>query len=114
MNQPVLLKAILQCIVVSLVLLTEGCSPVGQMIVREKPNQIPSLIEAPADGIYGLFVAGDSDPFLRFDLKKSEKIGFELSQAAVIGDMRLEQIFAIAGEHRIPLDLSKAYEWRKE
>ena len=96
-----------------LVMLLVDCSSPGTLTVREEPNQRPSLIDVPSSGRYGLFMAGDSDPIVSFTLGKLEKIGFEQSQAGVVGEMRFEMIFAVAGEHRIPLDITKTYEWRQ-
>jgi len=103
--------------VIACLLLLTGCSgwsSTGTLLLREKPNQRPSLIDVPEDSTYSLFIVGDTEPILSFSLAKSEKIGFELSQAAVVGDMTIDQIYAIAGRNRFPIDITKAYEWRKQ
>jgi hypothetical protein len=92
-----------------------GCgSLTSTLLMRQTPNQRPSLIDVPADGAYSLFITGETEPVLSFTLTKSEKIGFELSQAAVVGDVQIDQVYAIAGQNRFPLDITKAYEWRKQ
>ena len=94
--------------------LIQACSSPGILVTRFEPNRIPSVTSVPVDGDYGLFIAGDSEAILQFKLKQGERIGFELSHAAVVGEIQLEQVFAIAGENRLPLDLTKKYEWRRQ
>jgi hypothetical protein len=94
--------------------LLQACSSPGILVMRFEPHRIPSVTSVPVDGDYGLFIAGGSEAILQFKLKQGERIGFELSQAAVVGEIQLEQVFAIAGENRLPLDLTKKYEWRRE
>jgi hypothetical protein len=102
-------------VLASMAMLISGClSTTGTLLMREKPNGRPSLINVPADGTYTLFISNDTDPILSFTLTQSDKIGFELSQAAVVGDMHIDQIYAIAGQNRFPLDITKTYEWRKQ
>jgi hypothetical protein len=112
MKQAFLHWTILVTTISSLALL-EACASPGVMVMRFAPSRMPSVTSVPADGDYGLFVAGETEAILQFKLKQGDKIGFELSQAAVVGDMQLEQVFAIAGEQRLPLDLTKTYEWRR-
>jgi hypothetical protein len=95
-------------------LMCASCSAPGTLVAREDPNQIPSVVATPEAGKYGLFVVGETDPIFSFVLGKSEKIGFEQSAAGVVGDVQVEVVYAVAGQNRFPLEISKAYEWRKE
>jgi hypothetical protein len=94
--------------------MTAGCSSYGTLLTRHRPTEQARLIDVPADGTYGLYFVGGTDPILQFEMKQSEKIGFEFSQAEVVGDIKLQQIYAVAGDRRFPLDVTRSYEWRKQ
>lgn len=101
------------CVALLVVLMISGCaSSAGELMARQKPNEIPTLIDVPTDGNYGLFIAGETDPLLRFHLTRGEKLGFELSQAGTVSGFEVQLIYAVGGSSRFPLDVNKTYEWR--
>jgi hypothetical protein len=95
-----------------LLLSAATCSSPGTLTAREERGKPTGLSPAEA-GVYGLFIAGDSDPLIRVKLDDKDKIGFEHGQAGVVGEMKIDMVYAVAGQNRMPLDITKTYEWRK-
>jgi len=99
-------------VVLFVLLFASACSSPGTLTTREAPGE-PTALTPAAAGIYGLFIAGESDPLFRFKLEDKDKIGFEHGPAGIVGEMKFDMVYAVAGQNRIPLDITKTYEWRK-
>ena len=96
-----------------MVLCVSGCTSPGVLTAREEAGHDTALINVSIPGTYGLFIAGDADPIFRFKLQEKDKIGFEHGPAGVVGEMQFDMVYAIAGQNRIPLDITQTYEWRR-
>ncbi len=96
-----------------LAILLAGCESPGTLAVEQSANQPPIQSNAPADGEYGLFIAGESDPLLTVKLKQGDKLGFAMSEGGTVGALRIEWRCAVAGERYIHLDVDTHYQWRK-
>jgi hypothetical protein len=88
-------------------LLAAGCSSPGTLVSRQDVNGLAKLGTAPVDGTYGLFIAGEQDEQYPVTLKKGAPLGFDRGSEG-----GLDWLYAVAGNSRMPLDVTKTYEWR--
>ncbi len=84
-----------------------GCASPGTLIVRQAGDATPKIGKAPADGIYALFIAGQSQALYEVSLKKDAPLGFDRSDDGVVS-----WLYAVAGPSRNRLDVTQTYEWR--
>ena len=97
-----------------LALVLSGCSSPGVLVGRHEPATPVVVGHVTEAGSYGLFIAGDADPLLRYPLAAGDPIGFDHSSTTVpAGQMQVEWLYAVAGRDRQRLDLRQTYEWRR-
>jgi hypothetical protein len=96
-----------------LVISAIGCESPGTLAVEQSGNQLPIQTNISADGEYGLFIAGQSDPLITVKLKQGDKLGFAMTEGGTVGAMRIEWRCAVAGERYIHLDVDTHYQWRR-
>jgi len=89
-------------------LMMTGCSSPGTLTARHEPGAVPRMAQAPEDGTYGLFIAGQMQELLSFPLKKGDPLGFEQGD-----DGALRWLYAVAGDVKNRLDVTQTYEWRR-
>jgi hypothetical protein len=94
--------------ITGLVLLLAGCSSPGLLISRQDKDAVPAMGKAPADGTYGLFIAGQAEDLYDLPLKQGEPLGFERGNDGVV-----RWLYAVAGKSKNRLDVTQTYEWRK-
>jgi hypothetical protein len=97
------------CTVTLSLLLLAGCSSPGVLISRQEKDSPPKMDTAPADGNYGLFIAGQQQELLEFPLKKGDPLGFDRGDEGPVHWM-----YAVAGNARNRLDVTQVYEWRRQ
>ena len=95
--------------VLLVLLIMSGCSSPGTLIARQEADALPKMTKVPQDGNYGLFIAGQSQELLEFPLKKDDPLGFERGEDGVI-----RWLYAVAGNIKNRLDVTKTYEWRRQ
>jgi len=94
--------------IAGLVLLIAGCSSPGVLVYQQAGEAPPKMGTAPMDGTYGLFIAGTSTDLYDLPLKKGQALGFQWGE-----DGEVRWMYAIAGDSKNRLDVSKTYEWRR-
>jgi hypothetical protein len=94
-------------------LMVAGCSSPGVLVTRAGGGEPAKMGEAPEDGTYGLFIAGQGEPMFRVPLKKGEPIGFEFRFRQTKMDLEIKILFAVAGNESRPLDGQETHEWRR-
>jgi hypothetical protein len=85
-----------------------GCSSPGILVSQQLQESPPKMGRAPVDGTYGLFIAGESEYLYDVPLKKDQPLGFEWAE-----DGMVKWIYAVAGDSKNRLDVTKTYEWRR-
>jgi hypothetical protein len=90
-----------------------GCGSPGTLAVEQAAGAPPVQTTVPADGAYGLFIAGQSEPVVTLDLKQGEKLGFALTEGGTVGAMRIQWRCAVAGARYLHIDFNTAYQWRR-
>jgi len=90
-----------------------GCGSPGTLTVEQSASQPPIQTTVPADGVYGLFIAGQSDPLVTVKLNQGDKLGFATTEGGTVGAMRIQWRCAVAGERYLHLDFDDHYQWRK-
>jgi hypothetical protein len=98
----------LSTILLATAALLAGCSSPGELVSRQEGDSIPKLGTAPVDGTYGLFIAGQGQELLDFNLKQGDALGFDRSNDGVV-----QWMYAVAGNSRNRLDITQTYEWRR-
>jgi hypothetical protein len=93
---------------VSVVLLLAGCSSPGELMSRQVGEATPYVGKAPAEGPYGLFIAGQQQDLFEVSLKAGDPLGFEWGD-----DGTVKWMYAVAGTSKNRLDVTKTYEWRR-
>ena len=91
-----------------LAVLLAGCSSPGILVSQQAGEAAPKMGKTPSDGTYGLFIAGESQDLYDLPLKKDQPLGFEWGEDGVVRWM-----YAIAGDSKNRLDVTKTYEWRR-
>jgi len=94
--------------IVGLMLLLTGCSSPGVLIASQDKGAVPKVGTAPVDGDYGLFIAGQSQDLLDFQLKAGDPLGFDRGNDGIV-----QWLYAVAGNSRNRLDITQNYEWRR-
>ena len=94
--------------IAGLILLLAGCSSPGLLVARQEGDAIPKMGKAPADGTYGLFLAGQSEDLYDLPLKSGDPLGFERGEDGVI-----RWLYAVGGNSKNRLNVTQTYEWRK-
>jgi hypothetical protein len=94
--------------ITGLLLLLAGCSSPGSLIARQEKDALPAMGKVPADGTYGLFIAGQSEDLYDLPLKQGEPMGFQRGDDGV-----WRWLYAVAGSSKNRLDVTQTYEWRK-
>jgi len=95
--------------IAGLFLLAAGCSSPGILVVRQEGDALPKMGTAPADGTYGLYIAGQSQYQFEVPLKKDQPLGFERGEEGMV-----RWLYAVAGASRNRLDIRQTYEWRRQ
>lgn len=90
-----------------------GCGSPGTLIVEQSVGAPPIQMTVPADGAYGLFIAGQSKPLVTLDMKQGDKLGFALTEGGTVGAMRIQWRCAVAGERYLHIDFNTSYQWRR-
>ncbi|HEX4795917.1 MAG TPA: hypothetical protein VH370_19165 [Humisphaera sp.] len=96
-----------------------GCTqkpppPAGAAIVHsDEPEDKPTLIDVPTDGIYACYKEGFAEPLGTYTLKKDEKIGFELHQAPLERGGIKPMLLGVAGKDRFELPIAEKYVWKR-
>ena len=90
-------------------LILSGCSSPGVLVARQEQDAIPKMGKVPADGNYGLFIAGQSQELIDVPLKKDDAIGFERGDDGVV-----RWLYAVAGTAKNRVDVTQTYEWRRQ
>jgi hypothetical protein len=88
-------------------ILASGCASPGTLVYRQTGDALPKVGKAPVDGVYALFIAGESQELERVTLKKETPLGFENGSDGIV-----QWLYAIAGPMRLRLDVRLTYEWR--
>jgi hypothetical protein len=102
-----------QIFVAILLAVAASCAP-GTMIIRQNANTPPTLGTAPDDGKYGLFIVGETEPVIVYQLNKGDKLGFQIGDGGTIGNWKVNYLYAVPGNHpTFRLDMRQSYEWRK-
>jgi hypothetical protein len=97
---------------------TAGCAnkptpKVGAEVVHFDDPRSADLTEAPADGKYGCYREGASNPLEVATLKQGQKLGFVvLSPDEGRGQMS-PKLFGVAGEQRFLLPMGDRYAWKR-
>jgi hypothetical protein len=83
-----------------------GCTMVqkGETVVKYDAGQQPIMGQAVADGQYSLYRTTDATPMVTYNLKAGDKLGFDRGTDA--------QLFAIAGQNRVPV-ANESYYWKR-
>ena len=83
-----------------------GCAMVqkGETVTKYDAGEQPIMGQATADGQYSLYRTTDATPMVTYNLKAGDKLGFERSADA--------QLFAVAGQNRVPV-ANENYYWKK-
>jgi len=92
-----------------------GHTPVkpGREIVRfDNPAKV-KLVDAPADGQYGCYEEGKTDPLETATLKRGQKLGFEVVSPDEGRGLMNPKLIGIAGEQRFLLPLGEKYAWKR-
>ena len=91
--------------------LLAGCSSPGILTARLDSGTLPTMGKAPVDGIYSLFIAGQSLDLTGqgVSLKQNQPLGFESGEDGII-----HWLYAVAGNVRYRLDVTQTYEWRRQ
>ena len=98
-----------------LVAAAAGCSSPGRLVAHHDAGVTAATVgAAPVDGDYGLFVAGEANPLIRYPLVVGQPLGFEVQTDRDKDDLRITWLIAVAGGERRRLDLSHTYEWRRQ
>jgi hypothetical protein len=93
---------------ISLALFVAGCSSPGTLMCRQEGEATPYVGKAPADGTYGLFIAGQKQDLYDVFLKTGDPLGFEWGD-----DGTVKWMYAVSGSMKNRLDVTKTYEWRR-
>jgi hypothetical protein len=93
---------------ISLVLLLAGCSSPGELMCRQTGDTAPFVGKVPLEGTYGLFIAGQQQDLLDVYLHKGDPLGFQWDD-----DGTVKWMYAIGGQSKTRLDVTKVYEWRR-
>jgi hypothetical protein len=101
------------CRAVVLSVLIAGCSSPGELVQRHAPGTPVGTQTVTVPGSYGLFVAGDAEPLLRFPLQAGDRLGFESGTQPATVQLQINWLYGIAGSARGRLDAGKTYEWRR-
>ena len=96
-----------------LFVLAAGCSSPGELVQRHAPGAPVGTQAVTVPGSYGLFVAGDAEPLLRFSLRVGDRLGFESGTQPAADQLQIKWLYGIAGSSRGRLDAGKSYEWRR-
>ena len=97
-----------------LVLALVGCSSPGELVSRHEPDTRAAVRPVSQAGTYGLFIAGDADPLLRYPLAAGDRLGFDHSATTLpSAQLQVDWLYAVAGTDRRRLDLRQTYEWRR-
>jgi hypothetical protein len=94
-------------------LLLAGCSSPGVFVTRAGDGNAAKLGTAPADGTYGLFIAGEGEPEFQVPLKKGDSLGFDSPEGFQPNDLKVVFLYAVAKGERVRLDIRQTYEWRR-
>ena len=83
-----------------------GCTMVqkGETVVKYDTGQQPIMGQAVADGQYSLYRTTDATPMVTYNLKAGDKLGFDRGTDA--------QLFAVAGQNRVPV-ANDSYYWKR-
>jgi len=90
-----------------------GCGSPGTLAVEQSAGAPPVQTTVPADGAYGLFITGQSEPVVTLDLKQGDKLGFALTEGGTVGAMQIQWRCAVAGARYLHIDFNTAYQWRR-
>ena len=91
-----------------------GCNSPGVLVSQHEPGTPVGLRRVPVAGTYGLFIAGEDEPQLRYPLSAGERIGFDdVATTQPTNRMQIEWLYAVAGPYRRPLDFRQTYQWRR-
>ena len=97
-----------------LLALIAGCSSPGVLVAEHEPATPIRLVRVSTAGTYGLFVAGDVDPQLRYPLAVGDRVGFDHTSTTIpSGELQIEWLYAVAGPYRRRLDHTQTYQWRR-
>ena len=95
-------------------LLLVGCSSPGELVSRHEPGTPVGVRPVAEAGTYGLFIAGDGEPLLRYPLAAGDRLGFDRSATTLpSGQLQVDWLYAVAAADRRRLDLRQTYEWRR-
>ena len=92
--------------------LATGCSSPGELVQRHEPMSAVGITHVTTAGTYGLFIAGEGEPLLRYPLQAGDRIGFETAVKPATDQLQIEWLYGVAGAARGRLDHRKTYEWR--
>jgi len=83
-----------------------GCAVVqkGETVVKYDKGEQPIMGQAVADGQYSLYRVSDATPMVTYNLKAGDKLGFDRGTDA--------QLFAVAGQNRVPV-ANESYYWKR-
>ena len=98
---------------VCLAMFVVGCSSPGTLVQRHAPETDVGLTTVTVAGMYGLFIAGDADPLLKYPLQVGERVGFEAVAQPAPDQLQVNWLYGVAGAARGRLDARQTYEWRR-
>ncbi len=85
----------------------------GTEIVRfDNPAKV-QLVDVPADGKYGCYEEGKTEPLEMATLKRGQKLGFEVVSPDEGRGLMSPKLIGIAGEQRFLLPLGEKYAWKR-
>lgn len=94
-------------------LLAAGCASQGVLVSDQLPHQYPLLGQAPQNGSYALFAAGQDDPLFTISLTAGQPLGFGIDETGTVGDLKIQWFSAVAGDRHIHIDANGHYQWRR-
>ena len=96
------------------VALIAGCNSPGVLVAEHEPGTPVRVSRVATAGTYGLFVAGDADPQLRYPLAVGDRFGFDHAATTLpSGELQVDWLYAVAGPYRRRLDFTQTYQWRR-
>ncbi len=96
------------CAMTLLLFVLAGCSSPGVLVSRQVEETPPKMGRVQVAGTYGLFIAGDAQDLYELPLHVDDPIGFEWGDEGLV-----KWIYAVGGNSRNRLDVTKTYEWRR-
>ena len=89
-----------------------GCSSPGELVARHEPETPVGIKHVTVAGTYGLFIAGQGEPLLRYPLSVGAPIGFDTTTRPAAYQLQVQWLYGVAGSARGRLDGRQTYEWR--